>query len=427
MGYPKVNHVHSYSTRLVLLLGVLLGLLLPGAALQAQHPDHIPVTRSASVNFASILEQTLQQSPEYLEIAARDAEAQTQADIGRSWISGRPSLQVDMLDDSLQSNLGQSELTYGVALPLWRPGERRDRQALGQQYEEQAQAWQEYFRLAVVGRLRDSLVAIHEAEVFLEVERQASADARELVSIVERLYGAGEVAERELLQARTLLLTQQRSELDAEAMLVDAQRAYTVLTGLTVMPEAPWTEAQAPDAEIDATHPQLRYMQSEIDLAQANVDRAQAEARGSPTVTLGSRREKPGTISARQDSLALSVNIPFGGKSFVAAAGSAARRDKVDAEVQYLTTLREMNLQLHEIEHELFIVGESLPLSEQHTDMSTRQWEMARTAFELGETDMSQVVIAMQQARASARELQSLSLRQQRLTIEFNQILGVLP
>ena len=82
---------------------------------------------------------------------------------------------------------------------------------------------------------------------------------------------------------------------------------------------------------------------------------------------------------------------------------------------------------MHEVEHELFTLRESLPLSEEQTRLARQQWDMARAAFEAGESDMSQVVIALQQSRPSARELNALNLRHARLISEFNQIVGVLP
>ena len=66
-------------------------------------------------------------------------------------------------------------------------------------------------------------------------------------------------------------------------------------------------------------------------------------------------------------------------------------------------------------------------MMEEEARLASQQWEMARTAFELGEIDMSQVVIALQLARNSAKDFETLALRQQRLILQYNQIIGVLP
>ena len=412
--------------RRVSALAGLVGLLsLPG--LQAQELDHAPLATDPTLTFNALLEQTLAHAPEALETTARAEQAQTMTALGQSWTAGRPSVQMDLIDDRLLSDLGQRELTWGVALPLWRPGERRAMQARGTQYGAQLTAWQQAFALDMAGRLRSALADMAEADAMLAAEQLATADAQELLAIAEARFAAGETAQRDVLQARSVLLAQRRNELTAEAGRVDAERNYATLTGLQVRPAAPHTETIVPDEEVSPAHPLLSLLRSDVDLASAEIARAEADARGSPTLSVGTRRQRAGYFTDYEDALALSLSIPLGGRAHVDAAASKERRAKVDAEVMYLNTLRTLNLQLHEVEHELFTLGESLPMSEEQAQLARQQWEMSRAAFAAGETDMSQVVIALQQARLSARDLDSLALRHTRLVSEFNQIIGVLP
>ena len=94
----------------------------------SQEIDHIHLSKSEALQFDAILEQAMLQSPAYREISARSEEVKNHQGVGQSWIAGRPSAELDYLDDRSLTNLGQTELTYGVALPLWRPGERKDMQ-----------------------------------------------------------------------------------------------------------------------------------------------------------------------------------------------------------------------------------------------------------------------------------------------------------
>lgn len=408
-------------------LAALAAMTLLSASAHAQDIDHVHLTKSETLRFDDILEQAMLQAPEYREIAARSEEAQSHKALGQSWIAGRPSAQLDYIDDRSLSNLGEKELTYAVELPLWRLGEKRDMQALGKQYSAQSTLWQQNFVLTIAGAVRASLAQLHETETLQILEQQATEDARTLLSTVETLFAAGEVAQLDVMQARTLLLTQQRNELAADAMRVDAERTYNTLTGLTAAPSTPFTEVRIEAEEIAPEHPYLQLLQSSIDLQDANVTKALNTAKGNPTLSVGSRRQKAGAYADYTNALALSISIPFGGKSFVSAAGSAARRAKVDAQVHYHTALRELTAQLHEVEHQLFTLDLALPMSQEQATLSRTQWEMARSAFELGETDMSRVVIAMQQARVSAKEYETLSMQYQKLITESNQILGVLP
>lgn len=415
----------SHLRRMTAIAGLVGLMALPG--LQAQELDHAPLASDPTLTFTSLLTQTLAHAPDALQTAARAEQARTMTDLGQSWTAGRPSLQVDAIDDGLLSDLGQTELTWGVALPLWRPGERRAMQVRGTQYDAQVAAWQQAFTLDMAGRLRSALADMAEADAMLAAEQLATADAQELLTIAEALFAAGETAQRDVLQARSLLLSQQRQELAAEAARVDAERNYATLTGLQVRPASVHTETISPAEEVSPAHPLLSLLRGDVDLATAEIDRAETVARGSPTLSVGTRRQRAGYFTDYEDAVALSLSIPLGGRAHVAAASSTERRAKVDAEVRYLNTVRALNLQLHEVEHELFTLDESLPMSEEQARLARQQWEMSRAAFAAGETDMSQVVIALQQARLSARDLDTLTLRHTRLITQFNQIIGVLP
>jgi len=418
--------VHRSRLRRLVTLAGLTGLfVLPG--LGAQELDHAPLATDPTLTFSALLEQTLRHAPNAQEGPAREAQARDMNALGESWIAGRPSVQLDAIDDRLLNNLGQRELTWGVALPLWRPGERRAMQARGAQYEAESAAWEDAFTLDIAGQLRSALADMAQADAVLAAEQLATADARELVRIAELRFAAGDIAERELLQARALLLTQQRNELTAEAARVDAERQYATLTGLQARPASLQAEVIAAQEQVPESHPLLRLLQAQVEVADAEIDKAMADARGAPTLAVGTRRQRAGLFADYEDALAVSLNIPLGGRAHVNAATSAQRRSKVDAEVRHATARRALDLQLHEVEHELFVLSQSLPLSEEQARLARQQWEMARAAFQAGETDTSQVVIALQQTRQSARDLELTSLRHARLIAEFNQILGVLP
>ena len=87
----------------------------------------------------------------------------------------------------------------------------------------------------------------------------------------------------------------------------------------------------------------------------------------------------------------------------------------------------ELNRQLHEAEHQLFLVSQEQILSREHAEISEQRAAMATTAYELGETDLLQVVISVQQAHDSQKTLQALLLKEQELITEYNQTLGLLP
>ncbi len=396
-------------------------------AQQEVHDLHEPLQTSEALTFTEVMENTWMHAPEYLEYTVRQEQADNYSASGRSWVSGRPSLALSYNNDSRLDNVGLRELEYGIQLPLWRPGERHNASVLGESFQQQLGEWQVSLRLVLAGKVRAVLADIQEAETLLRLEQEATAQARQLVAVTNTLFDAGEVARLDVMQVESLLLAQRKRELDADAMYVDAERSYTVLTGLQVRPASPHRESRTADIGITAAHPLLRYLQTEVDLAEANIQQSTTTAKGNPLLTVGSRRERSDRFQPYTDSVGVSLTVPFGGKALVASRSSSARRDKVDAEVEYLNTQRNLDMALHEVEHELFITSEMLPLVTEQAALAESSWQMAETAFAQGEITLVQVMLALQQARTAARELELLQLTQQRLVTEFNQISGVLP
>ena len=404
------------------LLLILCALRPPVGASQAS-----PLARDPSLTFPVLLQQSLLHSPEYVTLAARDAEAASHLAAARRWLAGRPTLEVTYADDQPRSATGMTELEYGLALPLWRPGERRGASLLARSMGRHAEAWRQSLELTVAGQLRDALAALEVAERGLEIERSATRDTAQLVSTVERLFEAGEAAALDVAQARTLLLTQRRQELEAESALAQAEAAYVRLTGLSARPANPHRETPTPDQAIGAHHPWLRMLSAGVDVADQQIQRARLEARGNPALAIGARRERGSRGEDYNDSMVLGLSVPFGGSAHVDAQVSSAKREKAESEAAVRAAQRELTQRLDETRRELATVTQSLRLTEEQVALDRQQWEMARAAFEAGESTLFHVLTALRQSRASAREHELLRLRSESLVPQLNQIVGVLP
>lgn len=424
-GPSEAGRSHSWrSGRIVVVALTLLGAT--GLPLRAAD-DHPPLPRNPELNFSILLQQALRLAPEYVELASRDEEARLHLEAGRSWIAGRPTLAISYLDDQPRTAMGLTELEYGIEVPLRRPGDKREARVMGENYGAQASAWKAHLELTIAGRLRRNLADLEAADRMLELERQATAEARNLVQVVDKMQAAGEVAQADGLQARAQLLQQQRQELAAETELVDAQWMYSALTGLAARPAAAHVEQRTAANGIGDLHPWLRLLRAGVAVADSVVKHARIESRGSPSVMVGSRRQRGSSTEDYNDSMILGLNLPFGGSSSAAAKVGSVARQKAEAEMQLLAARKELQRQLHEAVHELGQIEESLVLATEQASLDRRQWEMAKTAFEAGETNLFPVLTALRQTRASARELEALKLRQQRLISEYNQVIGVLP
>lgn len=388
---------------------------------------HAPLARNPALDFEAVLAAALEHAPESVESSVRREQADAYAAAGRSLLAGRPNLWLNYYNDSPLDATGQVETEYGVQLPLWRPGERRASREFGARYDAQVALWQDALKLDIAGRLRAALADLHEAEVLLELERTATATAQEVLNTSEALFEAGALARVDVMQSRNLLLEQQRRLYEAEATLVDSEIVYEYLTGLDERPAAQHTETQSAIDDITDEHPLLRYLESEVAVFDGAVRQGEISAKGNPQLQIGLRRERGDRFTPYTDSVNLALTIPFGGKAYVDSQTSAARREKVDAEVRYRQTQRDLDRALHDAEHELFIVRQALPLAREQAALGAEREMLARSAFEQAELALPQVLLAVQEAHAARRELALLEAREQRLIADYNQLTGVLP
>ena len=280
----------------------------------------------------------------------------------------------------------------------------------------------------VAGRVRESLAELERADLVLASAVQAQEDANRLLDMTRRLQQAGSAAEMDVLQVESLLLAAEKQVLDADAMVVDAEREYQLLTGgLHMRPAQAHREVQSGEEEIGTSHPLIQLLQADLQISEAAILDAERQAKGSPSVQLGVRRERGAFAQPYVESVGLSVSIPLSSKRIVNASTSHARASRTEAEVALINQLRSLTQQLHEVEHQLHTLEQALPLSERDRDLSQRQMQMAETAFINGEADMIHVIRVMQQARNADYEFNQLQQQQQHLISQYNQIIGVLP
>ena len=75
----------------------------------------------------------------------------------------------------------------------------------------------------------------------------------------------------------------------------------------------------------------------------------------------------------------------------------------------------------------MLVTGQKLGIAAENASLSEARWTMARSAYELGEIDMPQVILALQQFRAARLQFVVLQIQQKALVSAFNQTLGVMP
>lgn len=407
---------------------LLLCALLASTAAAGQPAGHedAPLPVDTTLTLGQALETTVANFPARIEVEARETEARAWRDRGGSLIAGRPRFSYRYQTDRWQDDAGLEELEAGIELPLWRWGERRATQEVGSGLSAEAQAAAGALRWQLAGRLRNLLWQMELAgnELALAEERLDLAVKR--AALVRRRYELGDVP-----LADTLLADAARSEAEtllneAEATLVESERAWQMLTTLERRPPAP-VETRSDREAIDPDHPALQLAAAALRRAESEYGRTERSARGSPSLFIGPRRERSVAGQSFEDSVGIMVSIPFGGSSHAGPAVAAAGREVAAARSALAQRERDLRMQLHEAEHTLAVTRRSLTAAEERVRLTRRSHEMAELAYEKGEIDFTDLLRIAESALAARRDLARLRLTENGAIASYNQAVGELP
>lgn len=415
---------------------LVLGLLLVGSALDAQElpaaaafhdPDeHAPLAVDVTMSLADAVEAAYSVYPSIPEVAARDQEAAAWERRGSSLIAGRPQLLVRYQSDRLGDDFGLEEIESGLQLPIWRPGERRSTRALGAELDAASVALRNVLRWEVAGRVRNVVWDMALAEGRLDIAGMRVDIANRLAASIERRHELGDVALGDLLLAQGEALSARTDLADARAALVDAERDYESLTGLDRRPRF-GAEARSVLSGIDEGHPALAFASAEVARARAAEEVARRSARTSPTVTIGPRRERSTFALPYEDSIGVTVTVPFGGGSHVATQTAAAGRETATAVSTRLRLLRDLDLALHEARHGMEVMQSNLANARDRLALAERSYAMGETAYESGETGMQELLLLQRQLLDARQKALDYEIALHRLTASYNQAVGDLP
>lgn len=395
-------------------------------AAEATNAHTDTLTPDTGLNLRQVIEAAMVRHPdrELPQSVTREAEALSRR--SEALLAAPPAAAVTAYTDRPMDNRGAAEIEAGLELPLWRPGERTLARDLARHAGAEAEAGQQAFALTVAGEIRAALWDLALARTRLQLARATLTDAEQRVAAVAKRVEQGDLAQADLLLARNDLLIQRRRRVVAETGFMHAQRSYRILTGLDRYPQT-FTEQHVDQTGIAAGHPLLAVYRDRITRARDATRAAHLEAADRPRLFVGSRRDRGVRNEPYNDSIAMGINLPFGGSAHRDAATASAAREVADLQAERDRRQRELQTQLHEIDHRIEQLAESLPLAEEQSRIAERQLEMAELAFAHNEMDLIDLLRLRTSAREAQQAVAEIRIEQQRAIALFNQTVGVMP
>ena len=328
--------------------------------------------------------------------------------------------------DRLGSDVGLDEYEAGIQLPLWNFGGRDAVQAFSNALLAESEFAANALRWQVAGLVRMALWDVALAEADHDLSRQSLDNAGRLAELVERRHELGDVALSDVLLAKASYFEYRAALVEAEAALVDAERFYQTIIGLDRRPDFV-AEALSRVREVDASHPALALANAAVARAEADFVVAEETVNTGTNVMIGARRERPAFGTELDDSVGITLNIPFGGSAHRNTAISKAARAASLARAERKRQLRELSLALHEAAHGLDVVRQNLEAASARLEFADRHQSMGEVAFEKGELELIDLLKIQATAIDARRQVSRLEIDQKRQTALYNQAVGDLP
>ncbi|MCB1874778.1 MAG: TolC family protein [Chromatiales bacterium] len=390
-------------------------------------PANAAVVESPTLTLGEVIDHIVQRRGSDRLVQARLNQADAQSAAADSLLAGAPAISLRYQNDTLGSDDGLQEWETGLELPLWNPGQREARRGLAEGTRSDANAQNQTLRWEIAGQLRDRLWAWELAELRADLAERAVQSALALEADVKKRVELGELPRTDLLLASEETLARRTEHADALAAAQEAATHYQALTGRSELPADRREIAAADTPSLSDTHPLLAQGRASVAKARAERDVARSERRENPSLTLGSRHEKPLRGAGYDNSIGITLRLPLGSSAHEAAPLAAAETGVTEAELELAQLHHRLETDLQTAALRLDQGKQTLKLARQAQSLATESLRLARVAFQAGESDLVSLLRARDRALSAERALRERELELNRYVAQLNQAAGVLP
>lgn len=408
--FPRLDYVTLFLA--------ILGVCLWGLSVEAMN--------EAPLTLKQAIDQALVRYPQAPVLAAREAEVEALAGRGQSLTAGSPAIVVSYFDDRPLTNTGFYELEGGFEVPLWRWGQRRASQKVANAARVSLKPARAVLRLEVGALVREAIWQAALAQNNLELANEELKTARALEQDVERRVVLGELAKTDRLLAEAETLREETVVAQATAERQRSEETYRVLTGFPRLPIARSETVHVP-MTIGSDHPLLLEANARIAQARTEFIALRSAGPGAPQLFLGARQEKGADLIDATNSLGIGLRLPFGGQAHRQVEVTAAARALAEATAERDALVRRLGVTLTEAKLDLKAIEAAYQLAQSQNRIAREHFRLMRIAFEVGETDLVNLLRVQGQAFAAERAERELAIQRERAVARLNQAAGTVP
>lgn len=398
---------------------VALGWALAGSAALAQ-PPATPLT------LTTLFDRAWAQQPEAQSAALRRESAQAARSGASSWTAEPAALELQAKTDRPGSNQGSREYEVGVALPLWLPGERARKAALGDAEIKAVDSRRLAAQLQLAATVREAWWALQRAQTELGLAQDRLQNAERLAADVARRFKAGDMSRADQTQADGAVAQAEAAVAEAMGARDAAQAALAVWGGGAELADGAEPEA-VPGAGLPADHPAVADWQDQAEVARRAADLAAVQTRANPELTVAATRGREQSGERYLQTFTVGVRVPLGGGDRARAREAAARADALDAEVR-------ARVEQDRLAADVAAASARVKAAQAQREAMARHAALARDArgfvdkaFRLGEADWPTRLRVELDAVQAERQLARARIDAAAAVSTLRQALGLLP
>lgn len=422
-------HHRNLGLGVVLALGLLTGNAWAAAAAQVD---------TAPKNWSQLLDQTEQRISQNLVTEADIRRSTSEQARANGFLAGAPALDGLYRSDRPMSNFGATEMQFDVRLPLRRFGQTEAWRALAEQSTLNAKTRTEANRLVLLGELRQMAWEWRRAEVELETAQERNRIMQRDLTAVTQQVKRGETAEVDRMSVESRALAVQEAVTAAQMQLDSVKTRWLQLTGTKQLPSdlgevTPAEQATLNDPELNtpdgllAQQPLLRQMASEVGMNTARMEAERAAGAGAPEIGLGVKRDRSDRGTPYDNSLQLTLSIPFGGQKYRDPALAEMAQQRATAQVALIKNTQQILGEVMALRQRIAAWPSRLVQLDQRAALSEKTLMLKQKALRLGELDWTRLLDFERETADARLQARLAHIAYQTDQSSLKQTLGLMP
>ena len=390
------------------ILSCIMALLLPAAAY------------SAPAELVALLDNIIENQPEQQITQGLQEMHSTNQQYSDSWIAGDVDLVVHHENDTLTDNDDYKNWQVGVEFPLWLSSQKQAQKTITRSYGEQLSAYQLYLRWLASEQLRKLVWNYRTAEIEVDAARSALQKSQSLLNKVILKVKAGESPRIDQLLAHKAVLKQQNNLVQKRSALTIAQNQFRRWTRTHNLPQNILEQPLSP-LPLDQ-HPKIIQLSSALQISRAMMKKTQAGKRDNPKVFLGAQNDKD--KSSENNSLILEVSIPLGVNPGFSPRLAEKKRNVYEQQAVLDKARIQLEQAIFQAQQQLTSAQQSIHLAKEQYAISIKALSMSEQAYQLGETNIQNLLLVQQQTAEAKRDFRLAEARSGQAIANLNQVSG---